>query len=153
MTIVTNDVRIAASPERLFAYVTTPANWPQWHPSSIAVTGDADHPLEPGESCTEEFNVAGRHGTCLWTVRERVPNERWVIDTTTRGGYAKIEYRLAADGDGKRFTRTLSYRMPNPLLGVLDALFIRRRIENESASATARLRERVEALSAAPSGT
>ena len=146
MTVVQNAARIAVSPARLFAYVTTPANWPQWHPSSVRVTGDTDHPLLAGESCTEEFVVAGRSGACLWTVREREPDARWVIDTTTRGGYARIEYALEADGDGTRFTRTLQYRMPNVLLALLDVLVIRRRITRESSLALQRLQARVEAL-------
>ena len=150
MTFVENEVRIAVPSERLFAYVTTPANWPEWHPSSLRVTGDADHPLEIGESCTEEFVVAGRRGSCLWTVRERIPGTRWVIDTTTRGGYARVDYLLVPDHDETIFTRTLSYRMPNVLLGLLDALFIHRRIERESTDAVARLKSRLESDSLVP---
>src|SRR2546428_13131747 len=30
---VVNRIEIAAPPERVFAYVTTPANWPRWHPA------------------------------------------------------------------------------------------------------------------------
>src|SRR6478735_4251189 len=33
----------------VFDYVTTPAHWPTWHPSSLAVSGAVDHPLDPGE--------------------------------------------------------------------------------------------------------
>ena len=154
MTRIRSDATIRRSPDQVFDYVTTPANWPRWHPSSMRVTGDAGHSQDVGERCTEEFVVAGRHGTCLWTVRERIPDERWVIDTTTRGGYARIEYRLAADGEGTQFTRTLSYRMPNALLGLLDVLYIRGRIERESALATTRLRERIESTATATtSGT
>src|SRR4051812_35507286 len=30
--------------EEVFDFLTTPANWPRWHPSSLKVTGAADHP-------------------------------------------------------------------------------------------------------------
>ncbi len=56
--------------ERVFAFLTTPANWPLWHPSSVKVTGAVDHPLQPGEQVTEEFVVAGQSGKAVWTVRE-----------------------------------------------------------------------------------
>ena len=39
----------------VFDYVTTPANWPVWHPASIAVSGSSDHPLRLGEEVVEEF--------------------------------------------------------------------------------------------------
>src|SRR5579864_7432858 len=52
----------------VFDYVTTPAHWPVWHPSSLAVRGAVDHPLDLGEQVAEEFRVAGRHGSLVWTV-------------------------------------------------------------------------------------
>jgi hypothetical protein len=51
---------IHRSPEVAFDYVTTPGNWPDWHPSSLGVTGATDHPLDGGERCAEHFRVAGR---------------------------------------------------------------------------------------------
>ena len=41
-TRIVTATEIARSPSDVFAYVTTPRNWPRWHPSSIAVGGDAD---------------------------------------------------------------------------------------------------------------
>ena len=42
----------------VFDYVTTPAHWPTWHPSSLGVSGAVDHSLDIGEQATEEFRVA-----------------------------------------------------------------------------------------------
>lgn len=55
----------------VFDYVTTPGNWPRWHPSSLAVTGATDHSLAVGEQLEETFRVAGRSGRVVWTVTER----------------------------------------------------------------------------------
>jgi hypothetical protein len=61
-TRVANAIVIARQPGTVFAYVTTPANWPKWHPASLAVSGATDHPLVPGEQVTEDYLVAGRKG-------------------------------------------------------------------------------------------
>ena len=49
MTRVYNTIWIRAPIERVFDYVTTPGNWPVWHPSSLGVSGATDHSLDPGE--------------------------------------------------------------------------------------------------------
>jgi uncharacterized protein YndB with AHSA1/START domain len=53
-TIVTT-IDIAQPPDATFQYATTPANWPKWHPSSLAVAGAVDHSLEVGEEVREAF--------------------------------------------------------------------------------------------------
>jgi hypothetical protein len=78
-TRIHSSVEIARDPDVVFAYVTTPANWPTWHPSSLAVSGAVDHPLDIGEQVTEDFLVAGRRGRAVWTVVESEAPERWVI--------------------------------------------------------------------------
>jgi len=141
MTRIRSAVAIRRTPDDVFDYVTTPASWPQWHPSSVAVTGDASHPLELGEQCTEEFVVAGRRGVTDWIVTRRERPTVWAIESrNSNGGRATITYALAPAGDGTQFTRTLEYQMPNPLLALLDAIAIRRRVERESATALDNLR-------------
>jgi uncharacterized protein YndB with AHSA1/START domain len=145
VSVIRTVATIARAPAEVFDYVTTPGHWPEWHPSSLRVAGTADHSLRVGESCTEEFLVAGRHGTCVWTARERVEGRRWVIETATRGGEAAITYTVEPVDGGTRFERELWYRMPNALLALLDALVLRRRIQRESEEATRRLKVRLEA--------
>ncbi len=65
MTRIYTTIRVEEPPERLFEYVTTPGNWPAWHPSSLGVSGATDHSLEPGETVTEEYTVAGRRGRVI----------------------------------------------------------------------------------------
>ena len=125
----------------MFAYVTTPANWPKWHPSSLSVRGAIDHPLELGEQVTEEFRVAGRPGRAVWTVLECEPPERWVIAGELRGRKAGvITYTLASVGAGTRFDRELVYGSPNLLFVLLNRLSVRATIEGESAEAARRLK-------------
>lgn len=135
---------IRRRPGEVFAYATTPGHWPQWHPSSLSVSGITERTLQVGESCREEFSVAGRRGSCEWTVRECIPGRRWVIETHTQGGSAIITYTLDPLGDFTRYERVLSYRMPSLFMRLLDVLVLRRRIRNESDEATNRLKARLE---------
>jgi uncharacterized protein YndB with AHSA1/START domain len=143
------DIRTVAvirrTPQDVFAYVTVPGNWPQWHPSSRRVTGITDRTLQVGESCHEDYVVAGRKGSCEWTARECVPGRRWTIETSTHGGRATVSYSLQPAGEGTRFERVLSYRMPSALWELLDRFILRPRIRRESEEATRRLKARLEA--------
>jgi uncharacterized protein YndB with AHSA1/START domain len=79
----------------VFDYVTTPANWPRWHPSSLAVSGATDHPLGVGEQVTEEYRVAGRHGHVQWTVTARNRPRQWAIEGAIDGRKAgTVTYTL-----------------------------------------------------------
>ena len=139
---------IARLPGDVFEYVTTPGHWPQWHPSSIRVTGATDHSLLAGEECTEEYVVAGRHGVCVWNVLERDAPRKWTITASpAEGGSATITYTLSPAGDGTRFLRSMTYAMPNWFFALLDGLFLKKRIQAESEEAVARLKATLENLS------
>ena len=141
MTRIRTTIRIDEPAETLFEYVTTPGNWPAWHPSSLGVSGATDHSLEPGEMVTEEYSVAGRRGRVVWTVRERAAPHRWIIDGAVEGGGGgTITYTLTPDAGGTLFERDFVYAMPNALLALLDRLVLRRRVEAESAEALRRLK-------------
>jgi uncharacterized protein YndB with AHSA1/START domain len=139
---------IGRVPADVFEYVTTPGHWPLWHPSSIRVTGTTDHSLLTGEECTEEYLVAGRRGVCVWKVLERDAPRKWTIAASpAEGGSATITYTLSAAGDGTRFLRSMTYAMPNWFFGLLDSLFLQKRIRAESEEAVARLKATLENLS------
>lgn len=144
-TRVVNTVTIDRSPEQVFDYVTRPANWPKWHPSSLAVSGATDHSLQLGEQVSEDYVVAGRRGTALWTVTVRDAPRRWVIAAKSAGGGGTVSYVLTPLAQGTHFERTLEYRFPNLLLRLLDRLVYRTRIEAESSEALRRLKQQVEA--------
>jgi uncharacterized protein YndB with AHSA1/START domain len=145
MSSVVTRATIARTPEEVFVYVTTPGYWPEWHPSSLGVTGATDHSLIVGEEVTESFLVADRRGTAHWTVRERVAPSRWVIfGQVEGGGTGTITYTLTPQDGGTAFERDFTYKMNNPLLALLDTLILRHRIESESAEALRRLKERLE---------
>jgi uncharacterized membrane protein len=145
MTRIVTTIEIRAPIERVFDYATRAGNWPSWHPASRSVRGATDHSAAQSERITEEIETGGRSWRATWTVRERLPPRRWMIEGEAEGGgSATITYRLSAHDGGTRFERELVYRMPNLWLAVLDRLFIRRRMAAESAEALRRLKQILE---------
>ena len=145
MTRICNSIQIHHPIERVFNFITTPSNWPLWHPASVSVSGNADHSLLPGQEVTENFRVAGHSGEARWFVRERSAPHRWIIEGTGKnGGAATIIYTLTPNFGGTTFERELVYTMPNPLFVVLDWLILRRRMRADSAEALRRLKRLLE---------
>ena len=145
MSRVYKTILIDVPIEKVFDYVTTPANWPKWHPSSLGVSGKTDRSLEPGEKVAEDYRVAGRRGRVVWTVREREAPRRWVIEGQVEsGGGGTLTYALTPYDGGTSFERDFVYTMPNPLVALLDRLVLRRRVEAESAEALRRLKRMLE---------
>ena len=128
----------------VFDYITTPANWPAWHPASRAVSGSVDHSLLIGEQVTEEFVAGGRHGSCVWQVTRREVPYLWTITTSTPKVQAEITYQLSAQGETIIFERELTYVTSDLWFWVLDFLLMRRRMNRESRIVLERLKERLE---------
>jgi uncharacterized protein YndB with AHSA1/START domain len=144
-TLIANSAVIARPPDAVFAYVTTPANWPKWHPSSLAVSGAADHSLVPGEQVTEDFLVAGRKGRAVWTVQKRDPSRIWIIEGDVDGRKAGlITYTLTPVAEGTRFEREFVYDSPNLLFAVLNRISLRSHVEAESTQAVQNLKRLLE---------
>jgi uncharacterized protein YndB with AHSA1/START domain len=136
---------IARSPHEVFLYVTTPANWPRWHPSSIAVAGDAGHSLAIGESVTEEFRVAGRHGFATWTVVARDPDRLWRIEGRIDDHVAgTVTYSFSEAGGRTHFVRDFDYPSRTILFAILNPFVVKPKVTAESKQAVFQLREVLE---------
>ncbi len=55
MTTIVTTVNISRPIAEVFDYVTTPARWLGWHPSSLGLHGAIDHSLRAGEEIPEDF--------------------------------------------------------------------------------------------------
>ncbi|SIT41581.1 conserved exported hypothetical protein [Paraburkholderia ribeironis] len=127
---------IQRPPAAVFDYVTTPGHWPVWHPSSLAVTGAVDHPLQIGEQVVEDFLVAG-------TARE--PPWKWTIaGSIAHRPAGSVTYSLAPTATGTRFERVFAYRAPSLWFALVNWLVLRARIQAESDEAVSRLKSVLE---------
>ena len=145
MTTIVTETVIARPRAEVFEYVTTPAHWLVWHPSSLGLHGATDHSLQVGEEVVEEFRVAGRAGSVTWKVTAREAPARWAIaGRVAAGGSGTITYTLAETVGGTAFRREFVYAMPNAFAALLDRLFVRRRIEAESRRAVSLLKQALE---------
>ncbi len=144
MPRIVTTVNIACPIEQVFDFITTPAHWPDWHVSALAVSGATDHSLRPGEAVTEDVKVVGRRSRGVWTVRERHAPRRWVIaGSIAGGGSAVITYALERKGQGTIFAREVVYLLPRPL-ALLNRVLIRPRLEAEARESLGRLKQRLE---------
>lgn len=148
-TMLRNAVSIACPPEVLYAYVTQPWRWHEWHPSSRSARADAQT-LAVGDGFDEVIELqpfAPLPSTLRRDVRYRVceaePGRRWVVEGTMRSGWLRISYQFEPDGNGTRFERTLEYRAQGALRLLLPIL--RRRNAALSVLALDNLRRRFEA--------
>ena len=66
MTRIPKSIDLPRPVEAVFDFVTTPGNWPQWHPSSRGVSGTTDHSLEVGEQVAEAFRVGWHRRNVVW---------------------------------------------------------------------------------------
>lgn len=140
-TRIYNSIVVARTAKSVFDYATTPARWPEWHPSSLKIYGDAAHSLNRGETFEEDVRAGGRNGHLVWRIVERQPHRLWTAQAhVDNGASLTLTYQVSPDGDGALFERTLSYKLPNVFLRILNKLILRRRIERESAESLARLK-------------
>ncbi|HZI82897.1 MAG TPA: SRPBCC family protein [Casimicrobiaceae bacterium] len=145
-TRVVDAIDIAAPPERVFAYVTAPVNWPRWHPQSRAVSGVIDRTPRPGEKTIEDFEIAGRKGRATWTSVAVDAPRRWEFEGSGEGGgTARLVYTLEPRSGGTHFERELVYRGPNLAFAIVNALQLRAVMEADSAEALRRLKHAIEA--------
>lgn len=125
---IRNSIEIACTPERLYAYVTQPWLWHEWHPNSKSATAAAG-PLAEGDAFTEIIELQPLSPLPL-TLRRQTryevlvaePGTHWQVRGEMSGGWLQIDYRFRATASGVEFTRTLTYavsgihRLMTPLL-------------------------------------
>ncbi|MCU0491376.1 MAG: SRPBCC family protein [Chloroflexaceae bacterium] len=145
MPTIISHIIINRSLEEVYAFVATPGHWPRWHPSSLGVSGAVDHPLGVGEQVTEEFDVAGRRGSAVWTVTEAEPPHRWVIvgQIVGRGSGGTVAYQLTPHVGGTHFERRFRYRVAGPLTPEA-ALLLQGQVQAESDLALRQLKQLLE---------
>lgn len=141
MTRMQHQIAIAGSPIDVLAYASTVTRWPEWHPSSLKIDGQAG-PLHAGSRFEEDIRAGGRDGHLSWEVNEYLPGRRWSAQARGDHGLSLVvTYECAAAGYGTQFIRTLEYQFAGVGMRIANQLLLKRRIERESAESMLALRE------------
>jgi uncharacterized protein YndB with AHSA1/START domain len=105
------EVTVSAPPERVFALIATPADYPKWRSGVDSVE------VLPAEEGKERFRELGSDGPLLMRIEERVPNTRFVTviaDSTLPFG-GKWTYELTPSGTGTMLRITEDGEVYNPV--------------------------------------
>lgn len=114
-TTLENTLEIACPPERLYAYVTQPWLWHEWHPNSKGCLSAATI-LGAGDRFTEEIELQPLSPLPFtmrritgYLVEVADPPRRWAARGETRDGWLSIQYECEPSLAGTLFTRRLCY--------------------------------------------
>lgn len=120
-TRLTHQILIRRPPLAVFAYVTQPWRWCEWHPSSLGATRESaraeEEPLAIGERFVERIVLKPLaplpptlHRLTRYTVEQSTAPSLWQVHGEMRDGWLRIRYELTmVDAATTRFQRTLDY--------------------------------------------
>ncbi len=144
MVKIERTITIAAPVERVSAYLTEPANWPEFWPSMVECRGtqrSADGTHYAKSQWT--YKMAGLRIEGVSDTTEYIPNRR--IVSQGRGGIENTTtWEFQPAGAGTRVDLTIEYAMPGPLLGKFAESIIRKVNEHEADTLMANLKARLE---------
>lgn len=144
-----NTIDIARLPADVYAYITQPWRWHEWHPNSQSATASSA-PLRVGDRFDEVIRIrplAPLPVTLTRATRYRVliaePDTHWQVRGETGDGWLMIDYVFATTSTGTRYTRTLTFETTGASRLLMPLL--RRNMARMSVLALNNLRARLEA--------
>lgn len=148
-TSLTNTLPIARSAADVYAYVTQPWRWHEWHPNSKSATSNVDI-LKEGDTFDEVIEVQPlsplpvtlRRATHYRVLVAR-PGKLWQVRGETADGWLEIRYELSEENGGTRFTRTLTLETRGTSRLLMP--FLKPRMARMSEIALGNLRRKLEA--------
>ncbi|HEY1076958.1 MAG TPA: SRPBCC family protein [Fontimonas sp.] len=145
---IRNRIRIGCTPAQLYAYVTQPWRWHEWHPNSKSAQATVAT-LQAGDCFDEVVEIQPlpllplrlRRAT-RYRVLIAEPSVMWKVEGTMDDGRLCIQYAFEPDAGGVLFTRTLDYEV----LGIHRLLLplLRPRMAAMSVLALSRLKRKME---------
>ena len=140
MIIIAEAVTINAPVEKIFNYVSTPNNLPEFWPSLMEIT-DVQSVPKGGYKARYVYKMAGIRFKGTGEYTEIVPNKSLVI--VTKGGISSIlTWAFRSQANRTRVTLTVNYKIPIPLLGNLAEAVIKKMNEQELTFMLANLKAR-----------
>ena len=145
---MTHSIEIARPPGEVYAYITQPWRWHEWHPSSRSAS-EHQGPLGVGDAFDEVIEVQPLAPLPLtlrrdvhYRVLDAVPGSVWQVRGEYRDGWLSIRYELEPTPRGTRFARTLTFDARGPTRSLVPLLASRQAVV--SVRALQGLRDRLE---------
>ncbi|MCB1554769.1 MAG: SRPBCC family protein [Xanthomonadales bacterium] len=136
--VIQSSVEIRRAPEEVFAFASTPANWPVWHPTALSVEGDVAGPLKPGDRILEQDRFLFLRGQIRWQAHAVDAPRSWTIEGVVEGipmfsgTTTTVSYTVTPVAEGARIDRTMHYRPSTAVGRALDWLIFRRHNRHQS---------------------
>jgi uncharacterized membrane protein len=145
MVTIERTIFIDAPVERVFSYMTNPANLPEIWPCLVEVNDLHQTREGTGTTYNWVYKMAGAHFEGIAEIIEFIPNQRLAVKD--EGGINAIRtITLQSVERGTYYTLQMDYALPPLLLGELDAGFIQRLNECEADVVLANLKAKMEAV-------
>ena len=144
-TRIINTIVMERTTTQVLAYASSPGLWPEWHPQSSKIYTNSHLPLIKGETFEEDIDTALGKNHLTWIVVES-SNEIWIAhaQNKTNGATIKLQYRVYKLAGKTTFERTLDYTVPNFAFVVINALYLKSKVEEKSDAALVRLKTAIE---------
>ena len=142
---VQRSTRVAAPPKRLYEVIMDPGRLEDWVTIHHHLENAPPSPLKKGSKLTQCLRLAGKKFKVHWTVVENEPCAR--VTWEGRGpvaSRARVEYRLAPDGEGTDFFYLNEYDLPGGPLGRFAGKAVARVTQKELDGSLKRLKSLVE---------
>jgi carbon monoxide dehydrogenase subunit G len=146
MVTLIDEITIARPANQVFAYVTQPDLWHEWHPASTSAVLPRK-PLQVGDAFREIISVkyplvsVRRHTEYAVSISKK--NETWEVRGKSSLFDLIIHYDFIPDGDTTLFKRTLTYDVKGPLQW-FEPVLVRPKIRSQSAHALRNLKALLE---------
>ncbi len=126
---VEREHRFDASVEAGFAYITDPANWPEFWPGFVQMQPGSKWSA-PGDESTIVVKLLGRDVELFMILSRLVPNEVVEYESSQPGlPDAHHERHFRPDGEGFRYRLVVEYEPRAGLRGLYDRFLVRRGVE------------------------
>ena len=136
---VEREHRFDASVEDGFAYITNPANWPEYWPGFVRIER-ASKWSAPGDESTILVKLLGREVELRMVLRRLVANQVVVYESSQPGlPDAHHERHFSPDGEGFRYRLVVEYEPRAGLRGLYDRFLVRRGVDRALGQTVANL--------------
>jgi uncharacterized protein YndB with AHSA1/START domain len=143
MASVKKSITISAPAEKVFGYISEPANLPEFWPSLVEVR-DVRRLPNGGTTNRWVYKMAGIRLEGTSDDVEYVANER-LVSKTTGGADSTQTWMLQPEAGGTKVTFEIEYAVPVPVLGKVAEAVIVKMNEREGDLVLANLKARMEA--------